>query len=235
MPCFAVRDPVMNGIGEEVTRFLRRHGEPLVDQETNWTQPYGKAIHYGLYNTTGDVFDSSDDHNLLPTNSAGTRRKRLVDPTFRSLGDLLGVFERSLMSCRLLGLAPGSGLRPHRARTVHDGRHRIRFQLPVITNPSAWVMASWQRFDLKRGVGYFFNNGVVHAAGNDGPRARYNLVWDVWLDDRLFAEFLSREPGLDEYAHVLRSLTADERASLADFALVKPEPYSDQREGMVTS
>ncbi|HTS69570.1 MAG TPA: hypothetical protein VMO17_11350, partial [Terriglobia bacterium] len=36
---------------------------------------------------------------------------------------------------------------------------------------------------------YFFNNGCVHSAGNQGDEARYHIVWDVfwneWIDEHM--------------------------------------------------
>jgi hypothetical protein len=52
-------------------------------------------------------------------------------------------------------------------------------------------MLDWKKFWLKRGIIYFFNDGCIHTAGNDGDQTRYHLIWDCRLDDKMFDTVLN--------------------------------------------
>jgi hypothetical protein len=60
---------------------------------------------------------------------------------------------------------------------------RGRFHLPIVTNPEAYVLLDGDLFHLQEGRLYFFNNGCIHSAINDGETDCFHLVWDMLLTE----------------------------------------------------
>ncbi len=207
IPCFKVKDSVMNEIEKEAKQIIENHLVSEVSSEkhvTNWTKPYGKAVQFSLYNVSGDTSDFSKDHNHSQEN------KFFVEPNAKNINSIFKMFEHSVVNFRMNGMGKNSGLSPHREHNIIDKRYRCRFHLPVFTSKNAWVMLGWEKFWLKRGIIYFFNNGFVHSAGNTSEETRYHLVWDTFLDDKLFNDFFNEENLELPYPKVLTKIPKEE-------------------------
>ena len=66
IPCFKINENIMDGIEKEVRKIIEKNQASKVVEKThgtNWTKPYGEALQFSLYNTTGDTNDFSTDHN----------------------------------------------------------------------------------------------------------------------------------------------------------------------------
>ena len=189
IPCLRVKDSIMNDIEKEILILVKnfeisekntkKHG-------TDFTKPYGTITQSCLYNTTGNLLDFSTDYQM------SKNEKFFFDPNYKNIHYIFKMFEQNLINFWLIGMSKKSGLSPHKVLSNNDGKKfRVRFHLPVITNSSAWVMLDWQKFWLKRGIIYFFNDGCIHTAGNDGNQTRYHLIWDCVLDEKLFDTILN--------------------------------------------
>lgn len=148
---------------------------------TNWTKPYGRAIQFSLLNGSGDLSDTSVDHDR---SVYGKRFHHAA--TYPALGELIGLFPHAV-NMRLNGMSPSGGLSPHEEHLAwRKGRRyyfRARFHLPIETNPGAEVLLDGDLLHLEAGNIYFFNNGCIHAASNTGDTQRFHLVWDMLLSD----------------------------------------------------
>ena len=211
--CLALDASWFAAIQEDVRALLRRRRPSDVtatSHPTHWTNPYGKATQYSLFNASGDTADTSVDHNHQHEgksfNAAGCE----------ALRRLFGCFESRALNLRLNGLLPDSGLSPHEEFVIHGDRLRLRFHLPIFTNEKASVVLDEERYRLRPGYVYYFNNGCVHAAENAGVEERYHLVWDLFLDEWIWDNVLDldstavADPGLrklsrEEAAAVMRS------------------------------
>ncbi len=234
IPCFRVKQDLMKNIEHEVRQIIKENDSSSVAQSnhvTNWTKPYGDAIQYSLFNTTGNTLDFSTDHNLSQMDNNGEKMKFFFNKNFKNIYEIFQMFENGIMNLRINGMGKNSGLTPHKEYNIHDGRFRIRFHLPVLTSNKAWVMLNGEKFRLQKGIIYFFNNGQIHSAGNEGDEIRYHLVWDVWLDDKLYENFLDVPNLLNPNPDLLIRLSEEESSQL-----IKSEPfelttYEDQLEG----
>ena len=178
IPCFRVKDSVMNEIEKEVKQMTENRQKSLVgskDHITNWTKPYGTAVQLSLYNTSGDTSDFSTDHNNSQKN------KFFVEPNAKNINNFFKMFEHSVVNFRVNGMGKNS-----------------------------WVMVGWKKFWLKRGIIYFFNNGLVHSAGNNGEEIRYHLVFDTILNDKLYNEFFNNENLELTYPNLLTRIPKEE-------------------------
>jgi hypothetical protein len=179
-PCLTV-DPVwFTAIQAEVNSLLAEKEASDVSAKvhpTNWTNPYGNVTQHSLFNESGKTGDPTTDHNVK------IEGKIFAAPEYGSLQRLFSPFQSRSLNFRLNGLMAKSGLSPHEENIIHGEKTRIRLHLPVLTNPRAKVMLDGEQFHLRAGTVYYFNNGCVHSAANEGNEARYHLLWDFFLDE----------------------------------------------------
>src|SRR5262245_38564629 len=198
-------------IQDDVRRLLQQRSPSDVSASshpTHWTNPYGKAVQYSLYNASGDTSDTSTDHNHRHEGKSFNARGS------DALRRFFACFESRALNLRLNGLLPDSGLSPHEEFIVHGDRVRLRFHLPILTGEKSSVGLDEERLRLPPGVLYDVNNGCVHAAENAGAAERYHLLFDLFLDEWIFEHVLDPDtPSVPDSG--LRKLTPEEAAAAA--------------------
>jgi hypothetical protein len=219
LPCLAVEESWFAAIRSDAGKLLARVSSDVSQKShpTYWTNPYGTVTQHSLFNTTGRTEDTATDHDLR------TEGKLFSAPECTAIGRMLDAFANRALNFRLNGLMAGSGLSPHEENIRHGDKVRLRFHLPVFTNPEARVMLDGEQFRLRAGYIYFFNNGCVHAAANGGSEARYHLVWDVFLDD--WVE--ERVCNLDSPAVPASGLRKLSRQEAAELSVGEPYPITE--------
>jgi len=212
IPCLRVNDSIMNEIEKEVQTLIKNYNvseDGTKRHNTNFVKPYGTVTQSCLYNTTGNILDFSTDYKM-PKNG-----KFFINPNFKNIHHIVKLFQKNLIDFWLFGMSKNSGLSPHKVITVKYGKKfRCRFHLPVITNSSAWVMLDWKKFWLKRGIIYFFNDGCIHTAGNDGDTTRYHLFWDCNFDVNLFENVLNVDNKCNPYPNLVSKIPKEEIKNL---------------------
>lgn len=211
-PCLAVDPAWFAAIQEDVRKLLSQRPPSEVSQKahpTNWTNPYGNVTQHSLLNTSGKTEDTTTDHDLR------VEGKQFSAPECQALARFEAAFEGKAINFRLNGLMAHSGLSPHEENMIHGDRVRLRFHLPVFTNKKAKAMLDGEQFHLQAGYIYYFNNGCVHSAGNEGNDARYHVVWDVFLDDWMEERVCNLDSPATP-AEGLRKLSRAEAAKLSD-------------------
>ena len=211
MPCLAL-DPIwFAAIQRDVAKLMASKPSSNVSEKshpTNWTNPYGQVTQHSLWNESGSTADTTTDHNLK------IEGKLFTALDCDALRRFFSAFEKGALNFRLNGMAPHSGLSPHEENVIHEEKIRVRFHLPVFTNNKVRAMLDGEKFHMRAGYIYYFNNGCVHAADNDGERMRYHLLWDMWLDewteDKLFNPDSPATP-----AEGMRKLSREERTTLS--------------------
>jgi len=227
----------MSGIESEIKQIIETYSNSEVSKKehiTNWTKPYGKAIQYSLYNSTGDTKDFANDHNISQFDDKG-KEKKFFDSNYKNTYNLFKMFQHAVVNFRLNGMGKNSGLSPHKEYNIHGERYRIRFHLPVFTNNSAWVMLDDEKFWLKKGYIYFFNNGLIHSAGNNSEQTRYHLVWDTMLDQKLFDEFLDTENIHNPHPELVSRIGKETISELMHSEPCKIGNYEDQKVGTIST
>lgn len=150
---------------------------------TYWTNPYGKANQWDLFNVDGN-FDSNSGIGIKYIKN----KKFHHHNKFPNLGKLIDSFPDKI-NFRLNLLKPGSGLGQHEEQIVEIYQKkpflRIRFHLPIQTNIKSNVFLDGEWFHYEEGKIYFFNNGCVHCAENNGDEDRLHLVWDCVYTKRI--------------------------------------------------
>jgi len=150
---------------------------------TNWTSPFGDAVQYSLKNTSGDFNDTSTDHDLNLTN------KKFHHPEkYPVIDKLISLFPNAT-NFRLNGMGVKSGLSPHEEHIVYKRGFlksfiRARFHIPIQTNKDVAMLIGENIYHYEEGNMYFFNNGAIHSADNQGDSYRFHIVFDVLLDKK---------------------------------------------------
>jgi len=97
--------------------------------------------------------------------------------------DYLGVETPELLS--LYYLEPGAALHPHRDLTGANLNNRIRFHIPIITNPGIDFRVSGQQIRMKPRDLWCLDTSYVHSVRNDGSESRVHIVMECTLTDQL--------------------------------------------------
>ncbi len=215
-PCLRLDPAWFATIVEEVRGLVATRAPSEVGDKshpTYWTGPYGRATQHSLFNASGVTSDTSTDHNHRHEG------KTFNAPECPALHRFVRCFESRLLNVRLNGLMHGAGLSPHEEFVVHGEHLRLRFHVPIVTSEKATLVLDDERFHLRSGLLYYFNNGCVHGAENLGEDTRYHLVFDMFLDEWLWTNVLDpSSPGTPEPG--FRKLTPSELGELS-----RGEPY----------
>jgi len=188
-----IEDSWMEQIRSEVNWIVNSQASSDVtrkDHITNWTRPTGVAKQYSLLNRTGKSDDFSSDHSFA------LEGKKLAFPDLKGIERFAKLFGPNLINLRLNGLGKSSGLGAHEEKPIQATstghlNYKIRFHLPIYTNPSVRICLDGEQFHFDEGILYFFNQSCVHAAINNGEEVRYHFVLDALLDKKLQQELLS--------------------------------------------
>jgi hypothetical protein len=191
--CGRLEDSWFKQIRSEVNEILNSQPSSDVTSKnhvTNWTRPTGEAHQFSLFNSSGRTDDFLSDHSF------DRSAKKLTFPHLMAIQRFANLFGTSLLNLRLNGLGKSSGLGAHEERPIEPSTYglmyKIRFHLPIYTNPDARICLDGEMFHFEPGVLYFFNQACVHAAINLGDEPRYHFVLDCLLNRRLHASLLSQ-------------------------------------------
>jgi hypothetical protein len=211
---FDVEPDFLTRLTHDVRTLVTRNAPSDVASSANhshWTKPYGKAVHFSLLNTSGDFGDTSTDHDWR---SRGKRFHHAAD--YPAIAEFIALFPHAV-SVRVMGMAPGAGLAPHKGLVSWQRGRRwyfmTRFMLPIATNPGCTMTLNGNTYHYEQGSIYLFNGGCVHTAANSGETQRYHLAWDMLLDeatvDLMFGDRpvpgLRRVHGADRHVVPLKS------------------------------
>jgi hypothetical protein len=219
-PCLAVKASWFEEMQREASQIIETLPSSEVtakNHPTYWTRPFGKATQHSLFNKSGDTSDHSSDA------SGDGDGKGFAFGDFKALGSFFEVFSGRLLSMRLSGLMPASGLSPHEETIVQKDRICLRFHLPVFTDPGATLILDDERFHFQAGIVYAFNKGCVHAAENKSEINRYHLIWDMWLDEWIYDNILDLESETSPHPD-LRKLSALEASR---YSVSEPCPVNE--------
>ncbi|WP_103866238.1 aspartyl/asparaginyl beta-hydroxylase domain-containing protein [Aquimarina sp. I32.4] len=163
------------------------------DHITNWVGPFGDAVQFSLYNTTGSYNDYSTDHNLDIKS-----KKFHYAEKFPTIDKFIKMFP-DCTNFRLNGMGKNSGLSPHEEHIVFNDQKnksnfvRARFHLPIMTNEKVEMLLDRKLYRYKEGEIYFFNNGAVHSANNKGETYRFHLLWDMIMTKKAYDLMFNEE------------------------------------------
>lgn len=172
------------------------------DHITHWVGYQGEVLQFSLLNGSGRTNDFSTDHNF------SCKDKWFFDDlAYPTLSKFIADLPH-LINFRIIVLTPGSALPPHEEHIPFRTQQgtigaRLRFHLPINTNPSAEINLDGQVYHTEAGVIHLINHGCVHTAYNHGEQARVHLVWDSLLTKELYL-FLFDGYGVPSYLRAIK-------------------------------
>lgn len=93
---------------------------------------------------------------------------------------------------RLLALAPGSVIKPHRDRGCSYSEGSFRIHIPIVTNPGVHFIIKEQRLQLLEGECWYLDFNETHSILNEGDETRVHLIIDgirnAWTDELFKAQ-----------------------------------------------
>lgn len=144
---------------------------------------------------------------------------------FPAIKTFLENLQCTIGSVRLLNLASGSDIKPHRDYELCFEQGEMRLHIPLVTNPEVEFDIHGQRLVMKEGECWYMNANLKHQVSNKGQSDRIHLVIDCqvnhWLSGLINqALVISHAPDHrpEELQHMIRSLRAQQTLSADQLA-----------------
>lgn len=190
-----VRDEAIAVVRQNATEGLAA-GHPTFDYvrkwDPTWTPKPNTIFQYSVYNSHDDFLFFEEDHHWFEGRRFNSFLKHIPE-FFRTY-----FRDTELQNFRIQAVSGGGDLGLHRERIVaipkreHD--YKLRFHLPVVTNPHVSFIMDGENYTMEEGSVYLFNQSCMHGVSNTGNEMRIHLVWDCYLNDHIVKEFII--PGL---------------------------------------
>jgi len=187
---------------KEVLQVMEEHKGADVSSKLhpiNWVLSYGRTSSYSLIAASGNVSDASDllTFDTSKKKFAHASRFPAIDELMKLFPDTtnwrINVLHESDPGSEEVARVQGSGFSPHRAYILHEVRDtvttemktvlRMKFHLPIVTNPYVDMHQYDTSYVFNPGEIYFFTNGCAHSVENRGNGPRIHIIWDMLLSE----------------------------------------------------
>ncbi|WP_316819798.1 aspartyl/asparaginyl beta-hydroxylase domain-containing protein [Pedobacter gandavensis] len=166
-----------------------------LQQELNYCLQQEWPLHFNNADFNGDwrsisLRSASGKSNDIYAHAGSYQDTELLKkcPYFSSL---IASWRCEKESIRLLALAPGSIIKPHRDMGCSYKEGSFRIHVPVRTNPGVHFIINEERLHLKEGECWYLDFNETHSIINEGDETRVHLIIDGirndWTDE-LFKE-----------------------------------------------
>lgn len=118
---------------------------------------------------------------------------------YPEISKIIARFKCNIIHVVLYSILPGGVLHPHRdvSGTLELGR--LRFHIPLITNPKVEFRVSHKLIPMRIGELWALNTSYLHAVANHGDHDRVHLVFEVEANDWCWS--LLPKKGFKYYLH----------------------------------
>ena len=161
-----------------------------------WTQHYNQRDYGGEWSGVAlRSISGRADH--LASQQQGQRDPFLDTDVLARCGyfrQILGQFQCTLKSVRLLNLAMGSFVREHTDPDLGYEDGEVRIHVPIVTDASVEFFLNGERLALEEGGCFYVNVSLPHRINNRGARDRVHLVIDAEVNDWVDGFFRSGGP-----------------------------------------
>lgn len=152
--------------------------------DPDWKPVPGALHQYSLYNSKDSVLYNEDDHHWSDVNREFNSRLEAIPKFFERY------FRASeLQNFRMQLMAGGGSLGKHREKIIaipgREHHYKLRFHLPVVTNPGVKFLMDDRPYEMQAGSVYLFNQSCLHGVANEGGELRIHLIWDCYLNDHI--------------------------------------------------
>ena len=116
--------------------------------------------------------------------------------------------ECSVKSVRLMRLAPGSTIKPHRDNGLEWEGPDARLHLCVFSNPDVVFKVNHKIAPMAEGEFWYINAGELHEVINKGNTDRIHIVIDCEMNDWLKAQFVNLDNTPDNERSLFKTIKA---------------------------
>ncbi len=158
--------------------------------DPSW-RPKPNSIHqHSLYNSKDDFLYFDDDHHWSEVHRSFNSRLKSIPQFFRRyFGD------SELQNVRLQSIAGGGDLGQHREKIIaipgREHHWKLRFHLPIITNPGVEFLMDNQKYKMAAGTIHVFNQSCLHGVANLSSELRIHMYWDYYLNDHIVQNIIA--------------------------------------------
>lgn len=92
--------------------------------------------------------------------------------------EILDSWECEKEAVRLLSLAPGSLIKPHKDQGCNYADGQFRIHIPIVTNPDVYFTIEDEKLHLAPGECWYMNFSATHSIVNAGTTSRVHLIID---------------------------------------------------------
>jgi quercetin dioxygenase-like cupin family protein len=150
----------------------------------HWQTHYNDRAHRGSWTSIALRSASGEAGDIQAWEGADFRDSPLLArcPGFREAVDSFACEKKAV---RLMALAPGAEIMPHRDRggSLEDGLARLH--IPIVTDPAVVFTLDGEEVHFSAGATWYMNANCLHAVRNGSTRERVHLVLDcvpnAWL------------------------------------------------------
>jgi hypothetical protein len=156
----------------------------------NWQAHYNTQDYAGSWNSISlmSATGNETDTHALPAAQFSPTPLLLKCPYFKSILDQL-LFEKEAV--RLMCLAPGSNIKPHRDLGLAYRFGNFRLHIPITTDLLVKFIVAGKELPMKIGACWYADFDAIHEVQHLGENERIHLVIDgvrnAWTDE-VFAQ-----------------------------------------------
>src|SRR6185312_14737748 len=171
------------------------------------------ARHFQYYDLAHSIMarvGPSDWRDTLPDGTYDSNGWRVVDivrhgrltdfanriPECKKLVDF---FQTRVEMLVFYSMLPGASIHPHRDMSGTYELGRIRFHVPLVTNPDVDFFVGGRKILMQEGQLWGLNTSYTHAVKNRGTTDRIHLVAEVDVND--WVRSLLPKPDVEYYLH----------------------------------
>jgi len=201
LPLFECDPVLFERVKDEAIMLARSHSGQSVQgdhptavyvkkNDPSWTVKPESIEQYSLYNSRDDLLFNGEDSHWHST-------KRRFNPQLRFIPQFIERYfgASELQNFRMQCIRGGGDLGLHREKIIgipNRPRHfKIRFHLPIVTNPGVRFMMDGRAYTMRAGWVYLFNQVCLHNVENKGDLLRIHLVFDFYLNEHILGEFVA--------------------------------------------
>jgi quercetin dioxygenase-like cupin family protein len=181
----------------ETTRWLRLppafdverlHADLGAASRLHWQSHYNDRAHRGSWTSIALRSASGEAGDIQAWEGADFSDTSLLAgcPYFRKAIESFACEKKAV---RLMALAPGAEITPHRDRggSLEDGLARLH--IPILTDPAVVFTLDGEEVHFSAGATWYMNANCLHAVRNGSARERVHLVLDCVPNPWLLALF----------------------------------------------
>lgn len=159
----------------------------------NWVAHYNTNDYSGEWSSIAlmSAGGKSDNIYALPSTSEVVSNTEALE-NCSYFKEILDQFLFTKTAVRLLRLAVGAEIKPHKDHCLGYEDGFLRIHIPVITNPDVEFILDGKRLPMLEGECWYIDANFTHSVANRGTEDRIHLVIDgirnAWTDALFFEQ-----------------------------------------------